>query len=405
VKSSVALAIVAGAAGVVLLAAAFRIPLADALALVAIGGGTAIGVAAIGAFAVASSRRRPIATQTTVVVLTSVIAVALGAVVAGFAGLVGWKDAEGVLVVAVVAGAAGALVAQVLGRTVGAASWSLRTAVRGIGGGHAGPHIAEPATEELASLARDLNAMSRRLDESRAREQASEDARTQLVAWISHDLRVPLSRIRAIAEALEDRVLEDGEANPDYVRALRLESERLTGLVDELFEPSRIEAGVLNLRLERTMLVDVVSDAIAAADVHARKQDVRLDASVPDANPQVHISVSHIARALHNLLENAIRHTPMGGVVRVELETSNGQAIVSVADMCGGIVEQELQQLLDRQALSPRADNGRTGFGLAIARGIVEAHGGRIWVENTGIGCRFLLSLPTARPAPTSPVG
>src|SRR5207249_3130168 len=154
-------------------------------------------------------------------------------------------------------GTVGAIVAFLLGSRVSSAGRALGAMARSIGNG-APPHAAlRPPTGEFAALARELEEMSHRLEEARARERALDASRRELIAWVSHDLRTPLAGMRAIAEALEDGVIEDPDTAARYYRTLRIETERLAHLVDELFELSVIHAGALRLHMERASLSDL----------------------------------------------------------------------------------------------------------------------------------------------------
>jgi signal transduction histidine kinase len=259
----------------------------------------------------------------------------------------------------------------------------------------------QPEPAELATLAAELQAMSKRLDEARARERSLDASRRELVAWVSHDLRTPLAGLRAVAEALEDGLALDEVTRTRYHRALRIETERLAHLVDELFELSVIQAGALRLQVERTSLGDLVSDEIAAAALAARTKRVRVEGRVNGPAPEIELSPPEVGRVLRNLLENAIRHTPSDGSVWVETGVEDGGAFVSVSDECGGIPEPDLRRVFDpsfrgEAARTPRPDGG-AGLGLAIARGIIEAHRGEISVHNEGAGCRFTVRLPLTR--------
>jgi signal transduction histidine kinase len=312
-------------------------------------------------------------------------------------------DLQQLFVILLASGTAGVLVAISLGRRVLEASRSLGEATRRIGEGQVPSELERPSTAELAALATELETMSRRLDEARERERALDASRRELVAWVSHDLRTPLAGIRAMAEALEDGVVTDRETVARYHRTLRMEADRLAQLVDDLFELSIIQAGALHLEMERASLGDMVSDALAGASVLAETKGVRLEGRIDGAAPEIVLSTPGMSRVLRNLLENAIRLTPADGTVWVETGVVEDLAFVAVADQCGGIPETDLSRLFDpafrgEVARTPRSD-GSPGLGLAIARGIVEAHRGDISVRNEGRGCRFTVRLPllTAR--------
>jgi signal transduction histidine kinase len=246
----------------------------------------------------------------------------------------------------------------------------------------------------LSTRVRDLQARSMADAEARERERLLESGRRDLVAWVSHDLRSPLAALRAMAESLEDGVADDPAR---YHRQIRVEVDRLSSLVDDLFELSRIQAGALRLSLEQVSLADVVSDALAGAHPFAQARGVRLTGSADPGVPVV-ADERELHRALGNLVVNAIRHTPADGVVDVSVRAVPGGAVLSVTDACGGIPEDDLPHLFEvawrgQPARTPGPDGG-SGLGLAIARGIVEAHEGQIDVRNVDGGCRFEVRLP-----------
>jgi signal transduction histidine kinase len=250
------------------------------------------------------------------------------------------------------------------------------------------------ATAELEDLRRELAATASRLAESRERERALEQSRRELVAWVSHDLRTPLAGLRAMAEALEDGVASDPLR---YHMQMRLAVDRLAGMVDDLFEMSRIHAGALRLSLSRVPLSDLVDEAVVGADALARARGVALSAEV-NTLLAVRVDPREISRALTNLVANAIRHTPSDGAVRVEADERDGHAVLSVTDACGGIPADDLDRVFDvawrgTAARTPEPLAG-AGLGLAIVRGIVEAHSGEVDVHNVSGGCRFEVRLP-----------
>jgi len=223
----------------------------------------------------------------------------------------------------------------------------------------------------------------------------------QLVAWVSHDLRTPLAGMRAMAEALEDGVVSDPATVAEYHGRMRMETDRMASLVEDLFELSRINSGALSLTLTQVALGDVVSDAVAAAEPLARSHGIRL-VSTTKLWPQVTASAPELSRIVANLLLNAIRYTPSDGTVTVTGGSTPPGAWLAVADTCGGIVDTDLPRVFDvafrghgetAKARTPGA-NGGGGLGLAIVRGLVEAHGGQVAVENIAGGCRFTVRLP-----------
>jgi signal transduction histidine kinase len=243
----------------------------------------------------------------------------------------------------------------------------------------------------------ELQAQSLRLAEQREREAALEQSRRDLVAWVSHDLRTPLAGLRAMAEALEDDVAEDPAR---YHHQIRLEVDRLSALVDDLFQLSRIQAGALKLAHEQVLAADLVSDAIAAADPLATANGVRLSGSSSGPLP-VSADSRQLGRALANLVVNAVRHTPADGAVTVVAasDPGTGGVVLSVTDSCGGIDEADLARVFDVawRGNAERNPDAGGGLGLAIVRGIAEAHGGEVSVRNVDGGCRFDLHIPARR--------
>jgi len=250
------------------------------------------------------------------------------------------------------------------------------------------------------ALARELDAAHQHLEASAQRERALERNRRELVAWVSHDLRTPLAGIQAMTEALEDGVVDDPSEVAAFHRRLAAEASRLARLVDDLFELSRLDADALVLKLESVSLDDVVSDAVAATSVLAQTSGVHVVGRAGITGPAVKASSRELTRVVRNLLDNAIHHTPRGGQVTVEAQHHDGHAELSVLDGCGGIPDRDLPRVFD---VAYRGDLARTptghsgaGLGLAIARGLVEAHHGAIAVRNEGDGCRFTVRLPLA---------
>jgi signal transduction histidine kinase len=253
-------------------------------------------------------------------------------------------------------------------------------------------------------LGRRLAAQAVWAHQMREQERQAEARRREIVAWVSHDLRTPLAGLRAMAEALEDGVVADRATVADYHRRIRVESDRMAQLVDDLFQMSRIHSGALRLSLASVPLGEVVSDALATAEPVALAHGVRL---VADEHgwPTVMGSEPELTRVVGNLLRNAIRFTPHDGTVHVSAGQDGDRVWLAVTDTCGGIPDTDLPRVFDvafrgEPARTPGAGRGTGqaggGLGLAIVRGLVEAHGGRVDVANTGIGCRFVVHLPAA---------
>ncbi len=238
------------------------------------------------------------------------------------------------------------------------------------------------------------------LHEAHDAERAAEKSRRELVAWISHDLRTPLAGIRAMTEALADGIVFEPDEIAVYAKRIQGETMRLSGMVDDLFQLSRITSGALQLTLSAVPLHEVVSEAVAVEGVAAARKGVEVRAEEHGDWPVVLGSDPELARVVRNLLSNAIRHTPPDGAVVVAAGVTDDRAWLRVDDGCGGIPVDHLDRVFDvafRGAVARTPDDqSRGGLGLAIARGLVEAHHGRISASNVGAGCRFEVRLPLA---------
>ena len=348
--------------------------------------------------------RRSIGLQVALVALVTVVT-ALAAVGVITVEMLNIGDRRVMLELMGIAGLAGLAVALVVGRSVTRATRRLLGAVREVGdsGIYTPPQIALPV--ELAGLSHGLSEAHHRLGAARAREQALETSRRELVAWVSHDLRTPLAGLRAMAEALEDQVVTDPREVRRYHSQIRVETDRLAGMIDDLFQLSKIHAGTLRLLPRLVGLEDLIAEVAASTEPVARAKGVRLVGAAA-SGMAVHIDPAEFGRAVRNLVTNAIRHTPPDGSIQVLGEIRSGVACVCVTDECGGIPPGDLPRVFDvafrgESARTPDPSGG-AGLGLSIARGIVEAHSGQISVRNVGPGCQFTISLPLARPAPAA---
>ncbi len=328
-----------------------------------------------------------------------VLAVVAGTLGTANAMFISQHDLGVVVMVCMVAGLVAFGFARLLGRQVEAGSLALRQAARSLGqedSGFSAP--GGPMAAELAALSRELAATARTLQGSRERERKIERSRRELVAWVSHDLRTPLAGLQAMAEALQDGIAVDPAR---YHRQIHAEATRLCAMVEDLFELSRIQSGTLSLSLDPVDAGDLVSDMVASMEPLARAKGVRL-AGQAASSLLLQADARELSRALANLVTNAIRHTPENGRVLVAATAEPGSVLMTVADGCGGIPEADLASVFDlawrgTKARTPGADGG-AGLGLAIVRGIVEAHRGQVSVANTGSGCRFDIRLPALAP-------
>ncbi|MEV0613608.1 HAMP domain-containing sensor histidine kinase [Nonomuraea sp. NPDC050404] len=365
---------------------ASTVPVGELWMVVAVTAGLGLVIALAGLWLLRLLRARSIGVMLAVVVVVAVAATLAGVVAIIMKMIIEGAVKDFVLSVVAVGGLVGLGVAFVLSKRVVGESRRLVDAVRDV------PFVAP------RGLPVELQTIANTLEEAYARERALEGARRELVAWVSHDLRTPLAGMRAMAEALEDGVVSDPGTVARYHGQIKLEVERLSAMVDDLFELSRIHAGALRLSRSRIGLADLVADTLAGAEPLARAKGVTLTAEAPAAVP-VEADAGALGRALGNLVVNAIRHTPSDRAVVLRAGVdAEGMACLSVADGCGGIPEEDLARVFEvafrgEAARTPSSDGG-AGLGLAIAQGIVEAHDGVIGVVNDGPGCRFEIRLP-----------
>jgi len=291
-----------------------------------------------------------------------------------------------ILAVAAASSTVAIAAALLIGRSITAPVDRLRAASGALAGGDLSARAPEQGPREIAELGAAFNAMAARLEELF-------DARRQLVAWASHDLRTPLAAIRAMIE-----VVNDGVATPEqYIEALAQQVRTLGALVDDLFELARIDAGVLTLELKEASLAGLVQSCVRGLEAEAGRRNIRLETRL-DGAPSVRCAPEKVERVLLNLLTNALRHTPSDGSIAVLVEPASDEVRVSVEDSGEGIAAEALRRAFDRfWRGDPARSGGGSGLGLAIARALIEAQGGRIWAENrTGGGARVSFTLPAA---------
>jgi signal transduction histidine kinase len=244
--------------------------------------------------------------------------------------------------------------------------------------------------DEVGQLAQAFNRMSAELDQL-------ERLRRDLVANVSHELKTPISALRAHLENLLDGV---ERPDPETLQVMLAQSERLGRLVDQLLDLSRLESGDVPLHREEVALAPLVSQVLSEIEVAGAGRSVELERAVPDDLPAVYADRERIHQVLFNLLDNAVRFTPPGGRVTVSADRHDGSVDVHVADTGPGIPPEHLPRLFERfyRADPARSQKeGGTGIGLAIARSVVEAHGGRIWADSSpGQGSVFTFELPVA---------
>lgn len=236
----------------------------------------------------------------------------------------------------------------------------------------------------------------------RAQERAAEHSRRELIAWVSHDLRTPLADIKALAEALSDQVVTSPDEIADFAREIDTNTIRLSQMVDDLFEMSRINSGAMTLELEPVDVREVVDEVTTALGGAARRADISLGVVAPNTPVVATASSSALSRVLTNLVVNAIAHTGRGGAVDLVVADLGASVSIAVDDDGSGIPDEDLPRIFEvayrgTTSRSPVNADGLpvgSGMGLAIARGLIEAHAGEIVAANTERGSRFEVVLP-----------
>jgi signal transduction histidine kinase len=252
---------------------------------------------------------------------------------------------------------------------------------------------------ELRDLAVSANVMAGELERMRNERDDADRARRNLIASVSHDLRTPLTSLRLLVEAIDDGVVEGPDETADALRRAKQHVTTLSTLVDDLFELARLEAGDISWTLSQVGVAELIDETVEAFRPQAEQkglvlaEDVARDVSAVRGNPE------KLQRVLYNLVQNAVRHTPQDGTVTLRAEPADGFVRIEVADDGEGIPPEQAEQVFDRFFRGgDGARNGAgAGLGLSISRAIVEAHGGRIWIEpGNGRGSRVIFTVPAA---------
>ena len=297
------------------------------------------------------------------------------------------------------AGVIGARIAMLLADRTALDVERLRTGFGTFAAGDLSHRIEPSGPRELQDLADSANAMAAELDRMRAARDDADRARRNLIASVSHDLRTPLTSLRLLVEAIEDGVVEGPVETADALRRARTHVATLSTLVDDLFELARLEAGDISWTLSQVGVAELIDETVEAFRPQAEQKGLVLEEDVPSDVSPVRGNPEKLQRVLYNLVQNAVRHTPADGTVTLRAERDADFVRIEVADDGEGIPAEQSEKVFERFFRGgDGARNGSgAGLGLSISRAIVEAHGGRIWVEpGQGRGSRVIFTVPAA---------
>ena len=309
------------------------------------------------------------------------------------------RDAWWLLLLAgAIAGPTALLLVRMMARGMTKPLRDMARAAEGMSRGDYGARVYTDSRDEVGRLADAFNHMAAELE-------GVERMRRDLLANVSHELKTPIAAIRAHLENLLEGV---EQPNPETLQIMLTQSERLSALVEQVLELSKLDSGAAAMTLEPVALGRLADQVIAEVGI-ARGTAVTVRNQIDPSQPVAHGDRARIHQVLFNLLDNAVRLTPAGGRVSIGAQTDGGRVTITVEDQGPGIPSEQIPFIFERfyrvEASRSRGDGGSggAGLGLAIARSIVEAHGGRIGAEpGDGGGMRFWFTLPGADPAATA---
>lgn len=274
----------------------------------------------------------------------------------------------------------------------------LEKAARQISEGNLEERVKINGKDEVARLGKVFNKMATQLEETKDQQEQLDKLRRDLIAWTSHDLRTPLTSIRAMIEALHDGIVADEQTVQRYYQTIRSDIISLNTLIDDLFELAQLDAGGIVMEKSNHSLRDIISDALESFQAIAVQSNIKLSGDVSPDLDSIPLNAPKIARVLNNLLINALRFTPTNGEVKVIGYQEGNEVVVTIEDSGDGFSEADLVRVFEQFYRGEEArsrSTGGAGLGLAIARAIVSGHGGQIWAENRSEkGARVGFRLP-----------
>ncbi|MGZ9221772.1 MAG: sensor histidine kinase [Anaerolineales bacterium] len=302
------------------------------------------------------------------------------------------------IVLLVFAGGIAMILGYFLSSTVTERIDLLRGAAEKLSQGDLRTRVPIQGRDEVSALAAAFNQMAEQLQAADQKQRELEGLRRDLIAWVSHDLQTPLTSMRAILEALSDGIVDEPETVKRYLNTAQRDVQSLSALIDDLFQMAQLDAGGFPLHRTPASLNDLVSDTLESFTELAKQQNITLEGQVESDVDPVFMDTQAIGRVLNNLISNALRHTPPEGRVSVWVRRMGPRVEVTVSDTGGGIRAEDIPHIFERFYRGEKSRNrgtGGAGLGLAIARGIVRAHGGEIRVESkVGKGTQFTFHIP-----------
>lgn len=287
-----------------------------------------------------------------------------------------------------------------LGRSLSRPLRELTYAAEGMAEGELGQSVPEAGSSELQVLARRFNQMSDRLRESFEALTAERDRLKVFIADMSHELRTPLTALSTFNQLMLEGAGDDPATRREFLENSSQQIDRLQRLTENLLQLSKLDSGLVEMRLEPSDLVETVEESVARLEPAARAKGLELVSDLPEGRLVVDHDPSHLQQAVDNLIGNAIKYTPQGGWVEVSLAAEDGQAIFKVRDDGPGIDPEDVPNLFKRfyRGRNQAGEEGGSGLGLAIVAAVVAAHGGTVEVTDPG-RAEFTLRLPLADPA------
>ncbi|HYF95758.1 MAG TPA: HAMP domain-containing sensor histidine kinase [Symbiobacteriaceae bacterium] len=272
------------------------------------------------------------------------------------------------------------------------------TAARALAEGHLEQRVPEQGNDEITELARHFNHMAERIQVLVSGLRRSEQARKELLVTVSHELRTPMTSISGFAEALRDGVVKDEERRQRYYQIIAAESTRLTRLINDLFDVSKLETGQLELRLQAMPAAPWLLEFVEAQKPVAEEAGLRLVLDLsPDAErSRIYGDRDRLDQVLNNLISNAMRFAPPESRITLSARTDGEELVIELADQGPGLTREEAGRVFDRFFQGKNTGQGHkgAGLGLAIVKSLVEAHGGSVGVNSTpGAGAAFWIRL------------